>query len=76
MPNQVRVEVARERNHVLRELAARKRREFQQQFLGKTVSAITLTVRENGRTEGLSDNYQKVWITGAGSASPVVSTRM
>lgn len=64
MAEQVPVHTARERNRVLRELAARKKFEFQQQFFGKSLKAITLTHQQNGRTEALTDNYQKLWIEG------------
>jgi threonylcarbamoyladenosine tRNA methylthiotransferase MtaB len=72
MPEQVRGDVTRERNRVLRELAARKKREFQEQFVGKELEAITLTNVEDGRTEGLTDNYQKVWIDGQWEANRLV----
>jgi len=42
MPNQVPVHVARERNRVLRELAAEKKAEFMRSFVGREVEAITL----------------------------------
>ena len=42
MPNQVPVQVARERNRVLRELAAEKKLAFMQSFVGKKIEAITL----------------------------------
>jgi len=42
MRNQVPVQIARERNRVLRELAAKKRQAFMQSFVGGTVEAITL----------------------------------
>lgn len=64
MPNQVRGDVTRERNRVLRELAAKKKRAFQKQFIGRELEAITLTNFENGRTEALTDNYQKSWLEG------------
>ena len=64
MPDQLPVQIARERNRLLRELAARKKRAFQEQLIGKTLTAITLTHQSEGRTEALSDNYQKVWIEG------------
>jgi len=69
MPDQVPVHTARERNHILRELAARKKREFQQQFVGKTLEAITLSNVVNGRTEALTDNYQKLWLEGVHEAN-------
>jgi threonylcarbamoyladenosine tRNA methylthiotransferase MtaB len=64
MADQVPVHLARERNKVLRELVARNRFQFQQQFIGETLEAITLTHQQNGRTEALTDNYQKLWIEG------------
>ncbi len=42
MPNQVPVHVARERNKILRDLAAEKKRAFMQSFVGKQLEAITL----------------------------------
>jgi hypothetical protein len=42
MPNQVPVHVARERNKILRDLAAEKKQTFMQSFVGKTLEAITL----------------------------------
>ena len=62
MPEQVPVHQARERNRLLRELAARKKRSFQEQFVGQTLPALTLTHARRGRTEALTNNYQKLWI--------------
>jgi threonylcarbamoyladenosine tRNA methylthiotransferase MtaB len=42
MPDQVPVHVARERNKILRDLAAEKKQAFMQSFVGKTLQAITL----------------------------------
>jgi threonylcarbamoyladenosine tRNA methylthiotransferase MtaB len=68
MPNQVPVQAARERNRILRELAAEKKVAFMQSFVGKTLQAITLSVVRSGPegefTEALSDNYQKVYLQG------------
>ena len=72
MPEQVRGDVTRERNRILRELAARKKRVFQEQFIGRELETITLTNIENGRTEGLTDNFQKAWIEGQWDANRVV----
>src|SRR5256885_3332935 len=44
MPNQVPVHIARERNRILRDLAAEKKLSFMRSFVGKTVDAITLNV--------------------------------
>ena len=68
MTNQVPVHVARERNRVLRELAAEKKLHFMRSFVGKTVEALTLS--NGGRdeaeefTETLTDNYLKLQLRG------------
>jgi threonylcarbamoyladenosine tRNA methylthiotransferase MtaB len=69
MSNQVPVQLARERNRILRELAATKKRDFQAQFLGRRLPAITLSVRSDLHTEALSDNYQKVLVPGSHTAN-------
>jgi threonylcarbamoyladenosine tRNA methylthiotransferase MtaB len=48
--------VRKERNRVLRELAARKNREFRERMIGRTLSAVTL----HERGIALTDNYLKV----------------
>jgi threonylcarbamoyladenosine tRNA methylthiotransferase MtaB len=53
-PHQIPMPVRKERNRILRELAARKNFEFRRRFLGRTLSVVTLA-------EGaLSDNFIKV----------------
>jgi threonylcarbamoyladenosine tRNA methylthiotransferase MtaB len=52
MPNQVPVQVARERNRILRELAEGKKRSFMRSFIGREVNAITLGSVEADRAEG------------------------
>ncbi len=68
MSNQVPVQVARERNKILRDLAAEKKLAFMQSFVGKPLQAITLNVVHNRPagelTEALSDNYQKLYLEG------------
>jgi threonylcarbamoyladenosine tRNA methylthiotransferase MtaB len=68
MPNQVPVQVARERNRLLRELAAEKKRSFMRQFVGQKLEAITLNVISEGAdgtwTEALTDNYLKMKLVG------------
>jgi len=64
MPGQVHPQVMKERNRILRELAARKKREFQQTFIGRELQAITLTNFNGTHTECLTDNYQKLWLEG------------
>ena len=78
MPDQVPVQVARERNRVLRELAAQKKQVFMESFLRKPLRAITLGRQAldpptNGDashfpgevlTEALTDNYLKMLLPG------------
>ena len=64
MPDQVPVHIARERNRVLRELAAEKNLEFRKRFVGQTLEAITLQSSGDGWTEALSDNYLKIRLAG------------
>jgi threonylcarbamoyladenosine tRNA methylthiotransferase MtaB len=64
MRDQVPVQVARERNRILRELAGRKKLSFMQSFVGKTVEAITLNVCDSQSTEALTDNYLKLLLQG------------
>lgn len=65
MKDQVPVHVARERNRVLRDLAADKKRAFMDSFVGRELQALTLTHFDGERTEAMSDNYLKVFVTGS-----------
>ena len=78
MPAQVPGDVAHERNRILRELAARKKRQFQQGFVGKTLEAITLTHvdRQQGFTEALTNNYQKLWVEGFHQANQAIRAQI
>jgi len=69
MPDQVPVHVARERNRILRELAAGKNLEFRKKFVGKTLDVITLQTRDQESTEALSDNYLTVSLPGQHAAN-------
>ncbi len=69
MPDQVPVHVARERNRVLRELAAEKNRAFRQSFVGRSLEVITLQAGGDGWTEALSDNFLKTKISGRHEAN-------
>src|SRR6202034_1072204 len=68
MPNQVPLDVARERNKILRDLAAEKKLAFMRSFIGKSLPAITLNVMRNNShgefTEALTDNYQRLYLKG------------
>jgi threonylcarbamoyladenosine tRNA methylthiotransferase MtaB len=64
MPKQVPVNIARERNGILRDLAARKKLAFMQGFVGKTLDAITLNLFDGQATESLTDNYLRLRLRG------------
>jgi threonylcarbamoyladenosine tRNA methylthiotransferase MtaB len=74
MSNQVPVQVARERNRILRELAAEKKLAFMRSLVGKKIEAITLKSTTSGAgtparerpetTETLADNYLKMYVNG------------
>jgi len=80
MPNQVPVNVARERNRVLRELASEKKLEFMRSFVGRELEAITLNVTSEDvdgvSTEALSDNYLKVKLRGRQEPNRWVNTNV
>lgn len=75
MPAQVHGDVARERNRILRELAAEKNLRFRQAMVGRTLEAITLH-SDNGATEALTDNYLKLRIAGQHAANQWLDVRI
>ncbi len=68
MPSQIPVNIARERNQTLREIAAKKKQAFMESFVGRTIEAIILDVKHhaanNQFTEALTDNYLRLHVTG------------
>jgi threonylcarbamoyladenosine tRNA methylthiotransferase MtaB len=78
MRHQVPVQIARERNRALRELAAEKRRLFMESFVGEKIDAITLRAEANGvdSTECLTDNYLKLNLVGSYEANRWVRARV
>jgi threonylcarbamoyladenosine tRNA methylthiotransferase MtaB len=68
--DQVPMEVRRERNRVLRELAAEKNLEFRRRMLGRTLSVVTLG-------EGaLSDNFLKVELATPRPANQLIDVKI
>jgi threonylcarbamoyladenosine tRNA methylthiotransferase MtaB len=69
MREQVTAHVSRERNRVLRDLAAAKKLEFMRGFVGCMIEAITLKTTSDDPTgtwtNALTDNYLKVKVKGA-----------
>jgi threonylcarbamoyladenosine tRNA methylthiotransferase MtaB len=76
MRDRVPVGIARERNRILRDLAADKKLAFMRSFLGKTVEAITLNVFDGASTEVLTDNYLKLRLRGRHEANQWVDARV
>jgi threonylcarbamoyladenosine tRNA methylthiotransferase MtaB len=80
MGKQVPVHVARERNRILRDLAAEKKLDFMRGFVGKPVELITLDVTGSdpagGYTEGLTDNYLPVRLQGNHSPNRWIRARV
>ena len=58
------MQLARERNRILRELASEKKQTFMESFVGETVEVITLKEFDGTRTEALTDNYLKLRLKG------------
>ena len=69
-PHQVPMEVRRERNRVLRELAAQKNLEFRRGMLGRTLSVVTLT------DGALSDNFLKVELATPREANQLMDVKI
>ena len=71
MPNQLPVYVARERNRILRELAAEKKLSFMRSFVGRDLQAITLerSSSQDGYTSALTDNYLQLRLRGVHAAN-------
>jgi threonylcarbamoyladenosine tRNA methylthiotransferase MtaB len=80
MPHQVPVHVARERNRILRDLAAEKKLAFLQSFVGKPLQAITLSASHDSPggdfTEALTDNYQKLYLKGHHAPNRWITARI
>jgi threonylcarbamoyladenosine tRNA methylthiotransferase MtaB len=74
--NQVPVQIARERNRILRDLAAEKKLAFMRAFVGRTVEAITLNVFDGKCTEALTDNYLKLRLQGLHETNQWVRARV
>jgi threonylcarbamoyladenosine tRNA methylthiotransferase MtaB len=76
MPDQVPVQVARERNRVLRELAAEKNVQFRRRFIRQTLDVITLQAGNDEWTEALSDNYLKVRLAGRHAPNQILAAEI
>ncbi|MFY9559499.1 MAG: tRNA (N(6)-L-threonylcarbamoyladenosine(37)-C(2))-methylthiotransferase MtaB [Terriglobales bacterium] len=74
--DQVPVTVARERNRVLREIAAHKKAAFLRSQVGANVQAITLRSEEGNFTEALTDHYLKMKIPGPWEANRWIEVKV
>jgi threonylcarbamoyladenosine tRNA methylthiotransferase MtaB len=68
--DQVPTGVRRERNRILRELAAEKNLEFRRRMLGRTLSVVTLT------DGALSDNFLKVELATPRPANQLIDVKI
>ena len=64
MPDQVPKAVKKERNRILRELIAEKKRRFEGSLIGRRVEAVTLDREAASGTAALTDNFLHVEIPG------------
>ena len=76
MPNQVPLQLARERNQILHQLAADKKVAFMRSFIGRTVEAITLHAFDGESSEALTDNYLKLHLKGRHAANHWLRARV
>ncbi len=80
MGKQVPVHVARERNRILRDLASEKKLAFMSSFIGQRIETITLNVsgadQQGEYTEGLTDNYLPMRVSGSHAANRWIQTRV
>jgi threonylcarbamoyladenosine tRNA methylthiotransferase MtaB len=67
---QVPMDVRRDRNRILRELAAAKNLEFRRGMLGRTLSVVTLT------GDALSDNFLKVELAAPRPANQLIEVKI
>lgn len=76
MAEKVHPEVVRRRGAELRRLSAEKKDLFRRQFLGTSISALTLTSVAGGLREGLSGNYLQVKLSPAVPGNRLVEGRV
>jgi MiaB-like tRNA modifying enzyme len=73
---QVPLALARERNRILRELAAEKNLQFRKGFVARTIEAITLAESTANATTALSDNFLKVEVQGRHPSNRWIKVRV
>jgi threonylcarbamoyladenosine tRNA methylthiotransferase MtaB len=73
---QVPMEARKRRTHVLRDLAARKNREFRASMIGRTLSAVTITSNTDDGLSALSGNYLKIALASTREANQIVDVRI
>ncbi|MBC7286969.1 MAG: tRNA (N(6)-L-threonylcarbamoyladenosine(37)-C(2))-methylthiotransferase MtaB [Armatimonadetes bacterium] len=63
MPDQVRPDIRKRRNHALRQVSSRKYRQFMAGQVGQVLDVLIERRTGDGAVEGLSDNYLRVQLT-------------
>jgi threonylcarbamoyladenosine tRNA methylthiotransferase MtaB len=80
LPNLVPIDIARERNKILRDLAHQKKLAFMQSFLGQRLQAITLGASPiysgSSFTEALTDNYLRLFLQGSHASNQWLSVEI
>jgi threonylcarbamoyladenosine tRNA methylthiotransferase MtaB len=71
-PNQVPVDVRRERTRILRQLSDEKNLEFRRRMVGRTVSAVTL----EHRGHALTSNFIKVELAGLPAPNQIIDVKL
>jgi threonylcarbamoyladenosine tRNA methylthiotransferase MtaB len=73
---QVPKDVRKHRTHVLRELSAKKNREFRAAMVGRTLSAVTIASTSDDGRVALSENYLKIALAAPREANRIVDVRI
>jgi threonylcarbamoyladenosine tRNA methylthiotransferase MtaB len=76
MPDHVPVQIARERNKILRDLVAEKNAAFRQSFICRELEAITLHTNPDGTTEALTNNFVKLHLAETHQSNQIVTAQI
>lgn len=76
MPDQVPMPIRKERNRILRELAASKNLAFRRAMLGRTLCVVTLNAAPNENGKALSGNYLRVDLARAAEPNRLIDVEI
>jgi len=76
MDGQIPKPVKKERNRILRELIAQKKRRFEESLVGRRVEAVTLDRSTNESTSALTDNFLHVEVPGSLPAARLIGVTL